>query len=102
MNVDYSLQKSTHLTVMYSKLTNCPIAPRPANVCGASRDQCLTWFTSKNNLLHVVFKFVQNINNILNLYELYNIFIILKKKWSSGAMWSLPVFNRSWTAPRCF
>jgi hypothetical protein len=29
-------QISTHLTVMYSKLTNSPIAPRPANVCGAS------------------------------------------------------------------
>jgi len=34
--------------------------------------------------------------------ELYLIIIILKKKWSSRAMWSLPVFNWSWTAPRCF
>jgi len=44
-------------------------------------------------LLHVVFKFVQNITNALIPYWLYLIIIILKKKWSSGAMWSLPVFN---------
>ena len=36
MSANSILQISTHLTVMYSKLTNCPIAPRPANVCGAS------------------------------------------------------------------
>ena len=78
---------------MCSKLTNSPIAPRPANVCGAAQGRYLTWFTEKNHLLHVVFKFVQNITNTLIPYWVYLIIIILKKKWSSGAMWSLPVFN---------
>ena len=33
--------------------------------------------------------------NTLIPYFLYLIFLLLIKKWSSGAMWSLPVFNRS-------
>ena len=69
------------------------IAPLLDNVCGASLGQYLTRFTEKIHLLHVVFKFVQNITNALIPYWLYLIIIILKKKWSSGAMWSLPVFN---------
>ena len=102
MSANCFLQISTHWTVMCSKLTNCPIAPRLANVCGASWGQYLTCFTEKLHLLHVVFEFVQNITNTLTPYWLYLIIIILKKKWSSGAMWSLPVSNKAWVAPHCF
>ena len=38
--------------------------------------------------IHNNFKLVQNIKIILIPYELYLNIIILKKKWSSGAMWS--------------